>query len=146
MTPAGNCQACAARHAGFKSWEILTIKEDSSDKTAAEAAGAAPLPAFMSKPVTAKKPAIEPVKEAEPVVEKPVAVPVAVTPVAAPVPAPVVDKPKVEVAAPEPAPVVAQPKTEAAVPAPEKKEEGFKAEDGTIIPWDQLPPEFRPRK
>lgn len=147
-TRAENCQACASRHAGFKSWEIVSVSEAIDDDKAGSAATAAPLPAFMgggSKAPAAKTAPVEAVKVVEktqPAAVKPqTEIPVVKQTVKTPA-----DKPATAAA---PA-VMEQPKAEAAVPAPaaeaEKESEGFRAEDGTIIPWEKLPPEFRPRK
>lgn len=153
ITRAGNCQACAKRHVGFKSWELISASEAPADEGTATAVKPAALPAFMETPAAAKKPVVEaPAKPvtakpaAEPVTEKPAPAPAATIPASAATPAPT----------PTPTPVTEQPKpvpeikTEVEKPAtePEQKKEvdGFRADDGTIIPWDQMPPEFRPRK
>jgi hypothetical protein len=144
-TQAGNCQACAKRHAGFKSWEILTAREAIEDTSGTQSnVSAAPLPSFMDKPAGAKAPVAESEKRAgstKPLIQPNVEKPIAEKPVVAPAPV---------LAPPVPAPVAEQVKPAAtpatAAPEPEKTQEGFRAEDGTIIPWDKLPPEFRPRK
>jgi len=175
ITQAGNCQACAKRHAGFKSWEILTVKEVAEDAPGSQPGGSIPsnssLPAFMAKPAaTVKSPAKEPVKSDvvidKPVIAKPTVVepviaepvksevvidkPVIAKPPAAEPAKPPLEKPAavadvVPAAVPE---VVTPPKASEATPEAklDKKQDGFRAEDGTIIPWDKLPPEFRPRK
>lgn len=153
ITPAGNCQACAKRHAGFKSWEIVSADEVADDAAAEPGAPVpvkpAALPAFMDQPGTAPKTVASP--PAKPVATKPLPEPAAEKPaVAAPIP--VATPAVVPAAASVPATVeqpkaaTVQQKVEAPAAEPEKKEEGFRADDGTIIPWDQMPPEFRPRK
>lgn len=140
---AGNCQACAKRYAGFKSWELLSAK---ATKDQPEKKVEAPVPAVVStSPATPAPVKEQAVKEAE------------ATP-STPAPAKVVDQPKpVESTTPAVAAVPSANNSTASqtsIPASssdvtkdtEKKVDGFKAEDGTIIPWDKLPPEFRPRK
>jgi len=155
-TRAENCQACASRHAGFKSWEILSVSEAIDDNKSGSAATAAPLPAFMGQPgsgsakvpsgqvPTVKAAAAAPEKRevAQPSPGKPVAEKTMTEKPLTAAPAVAAEPPKAAAVEPAKA-VVAEP---AAVTAPESESEGFRAEDGTIIPWEQLPPEFRPRK
>lgn len=115
-TRAGNCQACAKRYAGFKAWELRSVKVA---ETKAEASAPVQTPAKITD-------APKPVE-----------------------PAPVV---KTSAAEATPASVNStdqeadQKKNTPIQKDAEKKPAVFKTEDGTEIPYDQLPPEFRPRK
>lgn len=127
----GNCQACAKRHAGFKSWEILKV-----DVLATIPKPVADVPAPPAQPVA-------PLQPAAPVVSTPVTAP---APAAATVPAPAVT-PLAQPAQPEKQKKDNNQKDndQKNKDQKDKEQEGFRTEDGKVIPYDQLPPEFRPR-
>lgn len=147
------CQQCTRRKGGIKSWEIVSVEvlAATPSPAAPDAAVVAPQAPEVQKNKTDLKPAV-----ATPEVVKPaVAIPAPDTPplpaVAAPAPivtAAPVAKPAVVIPAPTTPslPVVpvktTPPPPTTATTAPE----GLVTEDGTVIPWDQLPPEFRPKK
>jgi len=143
-TRAGNCQACAKRYAGLKSWDILSAKSlgkaPPPEKAAPDAAATAPTSAAPEAGATSSNVSSNVPAKSTPVVSP--AAPASTTATnAAPAVSAASTAPKT--AAPE------APKAEAKKEETKKEKltekDGFKAEDGTIIPWDQLPPEFRPR-
>jgi len=128
-TSAGNCQACAKRHAGFLSWEIISIKalENSSPKLPDKNPVMTPAPAGVPAPA-AVNPQSPAATDSHPIK------PVTATPP---------EKPQ---SANKNVPVDAVAKPDLAKEKENKEQEGFKTEDGTVIPYEQLPPEFRPHR
>lgn len=133
-----NCQACATRHAGFKSWQILSadIAPEGEAGTPKPAASNLGLPSFMDKQITSKSVAQEPAKpQVDLQAQKPVAVP-----------APVELVKPAEPSRPEEKTNAVTVPAVVPTPTPEADQEGIRAANGTVIPYDQLPPEFRPKK
>lgn len=113
------CQQCSSRKGGIKAWEILSIEvlPGAPAVTVPTAAETSTAP-----PPVVTAPAPEP---AQPV----------------PAPPPAVPSPK-----PAPTPAAVKPAGPPAPAAAKEPVDGLVTEDGTVIPWDQLPPEFRPKK
>jgi hypothetical protein len=149
MTRAETCQACAKRYSGLESWQVLSAKSLGKEASAsviqttdtnpgspdhAEAAkktSAVPPPAPAEAAHIQSKPEEKPVVDSSPPVEN-----------VKPTLSRVVEKPSVNAVAEPAKPASAgQSKTEN-----KAKPDGFRTEDGTIIPWDQMPPEFRPHR
>lgn len=133
---AGSCQACAKRHAGFKQWDILDAKV--MEITADQAAAATKSPETPKVETPAKPQTTNAYPEKiDPVASKPPIEKIDIAP-------PKVEASKPAVNQPQPAvPATANPSQENK-PATKSEADGFKTEDGRVIPWDQMPPEFRP--
>jgi hypothetical protein len=149
MIRAETCQACAKRYSGLESWQVLSAKSlgkaaavpviqttDTSPGSpdhagSAKNTDAVPRPAPVEATHIQGKPEEKPVVNSSPAAES-----------AKPVRPAVIEKSSVNtIVAPVKPASAGQPKAEN-----KTEPDGFRTEDGTIIPWDQMPPEFRPRR
>lgn len=138
------CQQCTRRKGGVKSWEMISVEVLAAPPSASapDAAVVAPqVPEAQTNEATPKPVAVAP-ELVKPVVATP-SLPAAPTAAVPEVRKPVVAIPTAAAPSLPAVPVAKPPSTSATATT---ATEGLVTEDGTVIPWDQLPPEFRPKK